>query len=50
MLLEQRVAQHSLRRQALAAGLLETVPAQVPRHQAQKLTMLAQPLRHGFQL
>jgi hypothetical protein len=49
MLLEQRAAQHSLGRQPLATGLLETMPAQVPRHQPEQITMLIQPLRHRLQ-
>ncbi len=49
MLLEQRAAQHSLGWQPLAAGLLETMPAQVARHQPEQITMLIQPLRHRLQ-
>ncbi len=50
MLLEQRTAQHRLGRQAFAAGFLDAVPAQILRHLPQKLPMLVEPLRHGFQL
>ena len=50
MLLEQRAAQHRLRRQALPPGLLDAVPAQVRRDQAEQLAMLVQPLRHRLQL
>jgi hypothetical protein len=32
ILLEKGAAQHRLRRQALPAGLLDTVPTQVPSH------------------
>jgi hypothetical protein len=49
MLLEERAAQDSLRRQALTADPLYPVPAQVPRHQTAKSAMLIQPVRHGFQ-
>ena len=49
VLFEQRAAQHGLCRQALPPGFLNPVPAQIPRHQAQKIAILVQPLRHGFQ-
>ena len=50
ILLEQRTTQHRFGRQAFPAGLLDAVPAQVLRHLIEKLAMLVQPLRHGFQL
>ncbi|MBB4232699.1 hypothetical protein GGD56_006597 [Rhizobium mongolense] len=50
VLFEQGATQHGLRRQALAAGLLHAVAAQVLRYQPEQITMLIQPLRHGFQL
>jgi hypothetical protein len=37
VLLEHRTAQHALRRLAAAARLLQTVPAQVRRDQAEQL-------------
>ncbi|MDR6817043.1 hypothetical protein J2X76_002216 [Neorhizobium sp. 2083] len=49
MLLEQRAAQHSLGWWPLAAGLSETMPAQVPRHQPEQIAMLIQPFRHLLQ-
>jgi hypothetical protein len=50
VLLEQRAAQHRLRRQALPPGLLDPVPAQVRRDQARQLAMVIQPRRHRLQL
>ena len=50
MLLEQGAAQHRLRRQPLAPGLLDAVPAQVGRHQAEQLAVAVQPRRHRLQL
>jgi hypothetical protein len=49
MLLEQGAAQHGFRRQALPAGLPETMPAQVACHQPEQIAMLIQPLRHRLQ-
>lgn len=50
MLLGQRAAQHRLRRQALAAGLLDPMPAQVGGHQPGQATLLVQPIGHPLQL
>ena len=50
MLLEHRTAQHALRRQAVAARLLDPAPAQVRRHQAEQLAVLVQPHRHRLEL
>ena len=50
ILLEQRAAQHGLRRQTVAARLLHAVPTQIAHHQAQQRTVLVEPLRSGFQL
>jgi hypothetical protein len=50
VLLEQGAAQHALRRQAVAAGLLDPVPAQVRRDQAGQLTVVIEPRRHRPQL
>jgi hypothetical protein len=49
VLLEHCTAQHALRRQAAAAGLLQTVPAQVRGDQAE-LPVIVQPGRHRLQL
>jgi hypothetical protein len=49
VLLEQRTAQHRLRRQPVPPGLFDPVPAQVGRHQTQQLALPIQPLRHGLQ-
>jgi hypothetical protein len=48
--LEQRTAQHRLRRQAPPPSLLDAVPAQVRRDQAEQLAVVIQPLRHRLQL
>ncbi|ANT54906.1 hypothetical protein MEA186_02834 [Mesorhizobium amorphae CCNWGS0123] len=50
VLLEQRASQHRFPRQALAAGPLDPMPAQVPRYQVQQIAMLVQPLRHRAEL
>ena len=50
VLLEQGAAQHALRRQAMAAGFLDPVPAQVRRDQAGQLTVVIEPRRHRLQL
>ena len=50
MLLEERTAQHRLRRQALPSGLLHPVAAQVPCDKAEQRRMLVQPLRGFLQL
>ena len=50
ILLEQRAAQHRLRRQALPSGRAHAVVAQVLRHQAKHRAMRIQPLRHRLQL
>src|SRR3954447_16576212 len=42
VLLEERTAQHRLRRQALPSGLLHPVAAQVPCHKAEQRRMLVQ--------
>jgi hypothetical protein len=49
-LLEERAAEHRLRGQAMAAGLLDGVPAQLRRDQAQQLAVLVQPRRHRLGL
>ena len=50
MLLEHGAAQHRLRRQALAPGLLDPMSAQVGRDQAEQLAMVIDPRRHRLQL
>ena len=50
VLLEQRAAQHRLRRQALPSGRAHAVAAQVLRHQPEQRAMRIQPLRHRLQL
>jgi hypothetical protein len=50
VLLEQRTAQHALCRQALPPGLLDPVPAQVRRDQANERAGLIQPCRHRLEL
>ena len=50
VLLEHGAAQHRLRRQALAPGLLDAVPAQVRRDQAEQLAMIIEPRRHRLEL
>jgi hypothetical protein len=49
VLLEHRAAQHALRRQAVAARLLDPMPAQVRRDQAEQRTVLIQPCRHRLE-
>src|SRR2546423_15361622 len=50
VLLEQRGAHHSFRRQAASSGLLDPVPAQIAGRQTQQRTVFVEPLRDGFQL
>jgi hypothetical protein len=50
VLLEQPTAQHRLRRQTPPPGLLDAVPAQVRRDQAEQLAVVIQPLGHRLQL
>jgi predicted Zn-dependent protease len=50
VLLEHRTAQHALRRQAVAARVLDAVPAQVRRNQAEQRTVLIQPCRYRLEL
>src|SRR6185436_12012949 len=50
VLLEQRAAQHRLRRKPLSSGLLQPLPPQVLRHQSKQVAMAVQPFRHRLQL
>jgi hypothetical protein len=50
LLLEQRTAQHRLRRQPAASGLAQPVTAQIAGHQANQRALLIQPLRDCLQL
>ena len=50
VLLEQRTAQHRLRRQASPSGRAHAVAAQVLRRQPEQRAMRIQPLRHRLQL
>jgi len=50
VLLEQRAAQHRLRRQALTPGRLDAVPAKVRRDQAEQRAVVVQPRRHRLEL
>jgi hypothetical protein len=49
VLLEQGAAQHALRRQAMAAGFLDPVPAPVRRDQAGQLAVVIEPRGHRLQ-
>ena len=49
LLLEQRTAQHRLRRQAAAAGLAQSVATQIAGHQAHQRVLPIQPLRDRLQ-
>jgi hypothetical protein len=50
LLLEQRTAQHRLRRQSPPPGLAQPVAAQIAGHQAHQRALTVQPLRDGLQL
>jgi hypothetical protein len=50
VLLEHRTAQHALGGQAVAARLLDPMPAQVRRDHAEQRAVLIQPRRHRLQL
>jgi hypothetical protein len=50
LLLEQRTAQHGLRRQAMASGLAQSVATQIAGHQAHQHALPIQPLRDCLQL
>ena len=50
LLLEQRTAQHRLRRQASASGFAQSVATQIARHQAHQRALTVQPLRDRLQL
>ena len=50
MLFQQRTAQHRFRRQALATGRLEPMPAQLRRNPTADLAMIVQQIGHGLQL
>jgi hypothetical protein len=50
VLLEQGAAQHRLRRQPLAPGLLQPVPAQVRHDQTGQLAVIIEPGGHRLQL
>src|SRR6266581_8857182 len=50
LLLEQRTAQHTLRRQSAPSGLAHPLAAQIARHQTYQLALAIQPLRDRLQL
>jgi len=50
LLLEQRTAQHRLRRQASASGFAQSVARQIAGHQAHQRALPIQPLRDRLQL
>ena len=50
LLLEQRTAQHRLRRQASASGLAQSLAAQIAGHQAHQGALPIKPLRDRLQL
>ena len=50
MLLQQGAAQHRLRRQPLAPGLLDPVPAQVRHDQTAELALIIEPRGHRLEL
>jgi hypothetical protein len=50
LLLEQRTAQHRLRRQSPASRLAQPAAAQITGHQAHQRALAIQPLRDGLQL
>ena len=50
LLLEQRTAQHTLRRQSSPSGLAHPLAAQIARHQTHQPALAIQPLRDRLQL
>src|SRR6266852_6653144 len=50
LLLEQRTAQHTLRRQSSPSGLAHPLAAQIARHQTYQPALAIQPLRDRLQL